>query len=61
MMEVLIAAAGCLATIMVIVGMILITPRGTESAPARPSPNGAHPDMTGATATAEERTAPPVG
>jgi uncharacterized iron-regulated membrane protein len=61
MIEVLIAAAGCLATIMVIVGMILITPRGTESAPARPSPNGPHPDITVATVTAEERNTPPVG
>jgi uncharacterized iron-regulated membrane protein len=61
MMEVLIGVAGCLATVMVIAGMILITPKGTESAPARPAANGARPPSAEATVSSGDRSAPPVG
>ncbi|MBI5105863.1 MAG: hypothetical protein HZB46_12945 [Solirubrobacterales bacterium] len=62
MTEVLIGAAGCVATLMVIVGMILITPRGTEPVPARPSPDdAADPQTNGVPPTREAHTAPPVG
>jgi uncharacterized iron-regulated membrane protein len=60
MIEVLIGVAGCLATIMVIAGMILITPKGTESAPARPAANGAGRPISEGTVTSGERSALPV-
>jgi uncharacterized iron-regulated membrane protein len=60
MIEVLIGVAGCMATIMVIAGMILITPKGTESAPARPAVNGAGPPVSEGTVISGERSALPV-
>jgi hypothetical protein len=61
MIEVLIGVAGCVATVMVIAGMILITPKGTESAPARPAANGVSPPIAEAAAISGDRSAPPVG
>jgi uncharacterized iron-regulated membrane protein len=62
MTEVLIGAAGCVATLMVIVGMVLITPRGTDPVRARPSlDDAADRQMNGVAATREARTAPPGG
>ena len=44
-LDVLIAVAGILMTVLVVVGMVLITPRGTEAAPRRevPEPEGVAP------------------
>jgi len=61
MMEVLIGVAGCVATVMVIAGMILITPKGTESAPARPAANGAGPAIADGTVAGGDRSAPRGG
>jgi hypothetical protein len=60
MIEVLIGVAGCVATIMVIAGMILITPKGTESAPARPATKGTSPPVSEGTVISGERSALPV-